>query len=223
MSAKYRTLFLLSSIGILVALGQQPCHGMVQKYRKTQDEIMQQAQQQIATEPETTHEITRGVLTDAREKIEQPAGQAASPLRPIKERLDQLLAKKEVKPEEIATLKKALEQVATSQGTGLNRAEYTNLAERLDMAQKFAAAIDRLQKSQVSLVGKLNDNFEAVADTGEKTELRFSASVVANIVMVIGLITRIGSITNAKLERQLKQLQIVEKKAQLKKDGIDLD
>jgi len=184
---------------------------------------MKQAQEQIRLEPEATREIKREILTEARDRIEQPVGRAVSPFGPIKERIDQLLTKEEVKPEEIAALREELEKVARDQGAGLDRAEYANLAEKLDTAHRFAAAIDRLQKSQASIVTKLNNNFEGVADAGEETEFRFSASLIANIVMVIGLVTRIGNITNAKLDRQLKQLQIVEKKAQLEKDGITPD
>jgi len=194
---------------------------MVQKYRRAQEEIMQQAQRQIATEPEATRDIKKEILVEARDKIEQPAGRAVSPLSPIKGRINELLGKEEIKPDEIAALREELDRVAQEQGTSLNRAEYDSLAEKLDMAQRFSQAIDHLQKSQESIVKKLNDNFQAVADTGEVTEFRFSASLIANIVFVISLVTKVGGITNARLDRQLKQLQIVEKKAQLEKGGID--
>jgi len=194
---------------------------MVQKYRRAQEEIMQQAQRQIATEPEATRDIKKEILVEARDRIEQPAGRALSPLSPIKGRINELLGKKEIKPDEIAALREELDRVAQEQGTSLNRAEYDSLAEKLDMAQRFSQAIDHLQKSQESIVKKLNDNFQAVADTGEVTEFRFSASLIANIVFVISMVTKVGGITNARLDRQLKQLQIVEKKAQLEKGGID--
>jgi len=48
----------------------------------------------------------------------------------------------------------------------------------------------------------------------------FTVSFIANMVALLGFVTKMPG---AKLERQLKQLQILEKKAQLKKDGIEAD
>jgi len=48
--------------------------------RKTQEMLVQQAQQQISTVPEETRHIQRKILLDTREQIEQPSVRPASPL-----------------------------------------------------------------------------------------------------------------------------------------------
>lgn len=221
MNAKSHTLLLLISIGILVVMFQRPCRGAVQRYRDYQRDIMQQAQRPIETE--VTRKVTADILAETRDKIEVPSGRTTAPLRPIKERIDQLLMQKEIKPEEIDTVRKELEQAASNQGPGADRAEYVNLSEKLDTAHKFAVAIDQVQKAQKSVVEELNKNFQALANAGEQTESRFDASLVANIIMLIGIVTRVETVMSAKLDRQLKKLQILEKRAELQKNGVHLD
>ena len=124
MNVKSHIVLLLFSVGILCAFDHQLCHGMVQKYRRTHEEIMKQAQQQITIEPEATRDMQRKILMETRDEIERPADSSVPALGPIKEQIDRLLEKEQVKPDEIAALKEKLDEVARDQGSGLNRAEY---------------------------------------------------------------------------------------------------
>jgi hypothetical protein len=90
------------------------------------------------------------------------------------------------------------------------------------MAYRFTNAFGEFNESCTAIIDKLNSNFEAAVDTGERAAFRLSASLIANTVMVIGLVARAGNITDAKLERQLKQLQIIEKRTKLEQHGSHL-
>ena len=216
----------LFCICILFAFGQQPCKAMGGEFRKTQEDLMRQAQMQIDSVPEESRHIQRKILTDTRDKIEAPAGRSASPLRPIKEQIDQLLAKQQINPEEIDTVRQELEKVAGSQGFDIDRSELANLREKLDIAYGFTKTINELQTSQVSIVNKLNNNFEKVADNNDKATFwknifsgGFTVSFIANFIALFGFLLKVP---NAKLEKQLKELLIIEKKAKLEHDGISL-
>ena len=211
---------------LIICAASQLSQAMVREYRKAQDEIMQQAQRQIDTLPEKSRDIQRKVLIDTRDKIDTPAVQPASPLRPIKERIDQLLTKEQITPEEIDTVRLDLEKVAQSQAAGIDRAEYESLKGKLDLAYGFSKTISALQASYAATVDKLNNNFEAVADDGEKVAFwknifsgGFAISFLANLIAFFGLIIKVP---DAKLERKLKQLLIIEKRAKLEQDGISL-
>ncbi len=199
---------------------------MVREYRKTHDEIMQQAQQKITSLPEESRQIQRKVLIDTRDKIERPADRPDSPLWPIKVQIDELLAKEQVRPEEIDKVRQELEKVARENGTGIDRAEYEDLKGKLDMAFGFTKTIAELRDSYASTVKKLDNNFEATADEGEKAAFwksifsgGFIISFVANLIAFLGLVIKVPDV---KLERKLKELLIIEKKAKLEHDGISL-
>jgi hypothetical protein len=193
--------------------------------RKTQEMLVQQAQQQISTVPEETRHIQRKILLDTREQIEQPSVRPASPLATFREQIDILLSKEEVTPEEIDALRKDLQKVAGDRDAGINSSEYETLKEKLDMAYGFTKSISDLKQSQTKLLEKLNNNFDSVAETGEKATYwkkifsgGFTMSFIVNLVAVFGFMIKVP---NAKLERQLKELMIIEKKAKLEQDGID--
>jgi len=110
--------------------------------------------------------------------------------------------------------------------TGINPSEYQTLKEKLDMAYGFTKSIVDLKQSQTMLLEKLDNNFNTVAQTGEKATLwkkifsgGFTMSFIVNLIAVFGFMIKVP---NARLEKQLKELMIVEKKAQLEKNGIDL-
>lgn len=216
----------LFCIFILFALDRQPCKAMGGEFRKTQEDLMRQAQMQIDNMPEESRHIQRKILTDTRDKIEEPAGRSASPLRPIKERIDLLLAKEKINPEEIDAVRQELEKVAQSQSSGIDRSELANLREKLDIAYGFTKTINELQTDQDVLVKKMNNNFEKVADNNDKATFwknifsgGFTISFIANFIAFFGLLIKVP---DAKLERKLKQLLIIEKKAKLEHDGISL-
>ena len=147
-----------------------------------------------------------------------------APLRPVKEQIDQLLAKQQINPEEIDVVRQELEKVAGSQAFDIDRSELTNLREKLDIAYGYTKTIDELQTSQASIVNKLNNNFEKVADNSDKATLwknifsgGFTVSFIANFIALFGLFIKIP---NAKLEKQLKELLIIEKKAKLVQEGV---
>jgi hypothetical protein len=211
---------------LIICAANQLSQAMVREYRKTQDEIMQQAQRQIDTMPEKSRDIQRKALIDTRDTIEAPGGQPASPLRPLKERIDQLLAKQQINPEEIDAVRLNLEKVAQTQAAGIDRAEYESLKEKLDLAYGFSNTISSLQSSYAATVDKLNNNFEAVADDGDKVAFwknifsgGFAISFLANLIAFFGLVIKVPDV---KLERKLKQLLIIEKRAKLEQDGISL-
>jgi len=94
------------------------------------------------------------------------------------------------------------------------------------MAYGFTKSIVDLKQSQTMLLEKLDNNFNTVAQTGEKATLwkkifsgGFTMSFIVNLIAVFGFMIKVP---NARLEKQLKELMIVEKKAQLEKNGIDL-
>jgi len=212
-------------IAIFCISYQQPCWAMeLKELRKNQEDIVNKAREQISTIPEETRHIQRQILLDTREEIEQPSARPASPLASIKERIDILLSKQQISPEEIDVLRKDLEKIAHDQASGIERAEYENLKEKLDIAYGFTKSIADLKQSQAALLEKLNKNFDAVADTGEKATLwkkifsgGFTVSFLANLIAVCGFLIKVP---NAKLEKQLKELLIIEKKAKLKQDGV---
>ncbi len=214
----------LFCICIFFAFSRQPCKAMSGEFRKTQDDLMKQAQMQISSVPEESRHIQRKILIDTRDKIEAPAGRSASPLRQVKEQIDRLLAKQQVNPDEIDAVKQELENVASSQGSGIDRSELENLRERLDIAYGFTKTIDEFQASQAAIVNKLNNNFEKVADNSDKATLwknifsgGFTVSFIANFIALFGLFIKVP---NAKLEKQLKELLIIEKKAKLVQEGV---
>ncbi len=193
--------------------------------RKTQEMLVQQAQQQISMFPEETLNIQRKILMDTREQIEQPSVRPTSPLVDVREQIDILLSKEKVTPEEIDALRKDLEKIANDRDAGINRSEYESLKEKLDMAYGFAKSIADLKQSQTKLLEKLNNNFDAVAETGEKATLwkkifsgGLTMSFIVNLVAVLGFMIKLP---DARQERQLKELMIIEKKAKLEQDGID--
>jgi hypothetical protein len=204
---------------------QKPCSAMeLKELRKNQEDIVNKAREQIEVIPEETRHIQRKILLDTREEIERPSAWPASPLAAVKERIDMLLSKQQISPEEIHVLRKDMEKIARDRASGIERSEYENLMEKLDIAYGFTKSIVDLRQSQASLLEKLNNNFDAVADTGEKATLwkqifsgGFTVSFLANLIAVCGFMIKVP---NAKLEKQLKELMIIEKKAKLKQDGI---
>ena len=216
MNIKSNLILLLFFIGIFLAFEQQPCQGMVRKLLKNKEDIVRQAREQISLEKEMDRSIQREILTRTRDEIDQPEIQPDSQLSHIKERIDQLLEKDEVKLEEIDGVREDLDRLPDDQIAGLEPSEHRDLSRKLDIAYRFT----KLRTDYSSTVNKLDDAFDELADDNEKATFRFNASFIANIVMILGLFTRVGGIATTKLERQLKRLQIVEKKAKLEKDGI---
>ncbi|MBN2181952.1 MAG: hypothetical protein JW715_08550 [Sedimentisphaerales bacterium] len=211
----------------IFSIHSNTCNAMpIAESRKAQESLMQQAQQQIKTVPEETLNIQRKILLDTRDKIEQPSVRPASPLAAVKERIDILLSKEQVSPEEIDAIRKDLEKITQGRDAGIDRAEYEALKEKLDTAYGFTKSITDLKQSQKELLEKLNNNFDVVAETGEKATYwkkvfsgGLSMSFILNVITIGGFIIKVPS---AKLEKQIKELTIVEKIAKLEKDGIDL-
>lgn len=214
------------AVGSVLFVFQGFCTAMpIAESRKTQETLMQQAQQQNQTVHVETRDIQRKILLDTREKIEEPSIRPTSPLAAVKERIDTLLSKEQVTPEEIDILRRDLERIASDRNAGINRSQYETLKEKLDMAYGFTKSIADLRQSQTVLLEKLNNNFDDVAETGEKATYwkkifssGFTMSFIVNLIAVFGFMIKVP---NARLEKQLKELMIIEKKAKLEQDGID--
>ncbi len=210
MNIKSKLILLVFCIGIFLAFDQRACHGTVRRLRKDQEDIMRQAREQTSIEPEASREIKRGIL----EIIETPTARPDSPLIPIKEEIGTLLAKEQVSPEEIAGVRERLDSLALEgQIPDSERPEYENLKNNINMAYEFTNTIDKLKKSKATIVD-LNNNFKQLGG-------QYDFSFYGNIVLFLGLITKLGNIFNWKLDRELKRLEIDEKKAKLKKIGVN--
>ncbi|MHC4171126.1 MAG: hypothetical protein ACYSWQ_29650 [Planctomycetota bacterium] len=221
MNARIRPILLLAGISALIVFDQQPCRGGIKKFRDAHTNIMRQAREQITVRPEVEREIPKPRLPDT--AVVQPAAAPTRRVRLLTQQIDGLLAERPTDPSEIAALKEELDQVAGQEDARLAPSLHRSLAEKLEIAHSYAEAIDRLQRTYQANLDDLEKNYEATADTGQAAESRFNASFIANIVVILGLVTRIGNISSSKLDRQLKLLQIAEKKAQLEQDGITLD
>jgi len=216
MNIKSKLILLLFCIGIFLAFDQRPCHGTVRRLRKDQEDIMRQAREQISIEPEASREIKREIFKNALEKIETPTARPDSPLRPIQMQISQLLSKEQISPEEIAAVRENLDRVIPDedQMSEIERLEYENLREDIDMAQGFSQAISELNESHASTMDKLDNKFKQLSG-------QYDFSFYGNIVLFLGLITKLGNIFNWRLDRELKRLEIDEKKANLKKVSVN--
>ena len=212
MGFKSNLLLLVFIIVLFAAFGQQDCHGMIKRLQDKQEVLMRQAEQQTRIEPNASREIKQEIL----ERIETPTDmeQPDSPLFPIREEIGMLLAKEDVKPEEIAAVKERLESLeAEGQIDETERVEYENLRSNVNVAYEFTNTIDKLKQSKVTM-DELDTNFKQLGG-------QYYFSFYGNLVLILGLITKCGNIINWRLDRKLKQLDIDIKEAELNKQNVN--
>ncbi|MDT8304073.1 MAG: hypothetical protein RQ760_21505 [Sedimentisphaerales bacterium] len=208
----------------LFAFGIQTCRGMDRPWREEQQQILKDSEQ-FQIEPQGTLEIQNKVLEETLEKVNEQSSRLNPSLISIRNHVNRLLAKEQVKPREIEALKINLNEMAGSLRSESERIEYEKLSEKLDIIYRYTQSMDKLKESYASIVERMNKNFEQVDRREVKVSLwknimsgGFIVSFITNMFALLGFMIKMP---NAKLERQLKQLQIAEKKAQLKQNGIE--
>jgi hypothetical protein len=216
MKTKSKLILMLVCVGIFFAIGHEPCHGTVREIRKNTEQLVNQARQQAKKEPEESLEIKKGILRETLETIDAAPGRPDSPIIPLKAQIGELLTKEKVSSEDIAVVKESLDRIApmVERLPERERLEYVKLRENIDIAQGFTEAIDKLNKSHDSTILELNGNFDKLSG-------QYDYSFYGNIVLLLGLITKLGNVANWRLDRELKRLEIKEKKAGLKEHGIE--
>ena len=208
----------------LFVFGIQTCGGMDRPWRQEQQQIIKDWEQ-VRIEPQTTRDIQKEVLEETLERVNVPSNRPSPSLISIRNQVNRLLAKEQVKPREIEALKINLTEAAANLRSESERREYEKLSEKLDIIYRYTQSITKLKESHASIVERMNKNFEQVDKREVKVSLwknimsgGFTISFITNMLALCGFMIKFP---NAKLERQLKLLQIAEKKAQLKQNGIE--
>ncbi|MCP4259448.1 MAG: hypothetical protein GY774_18365 [Planctomycetes bacterium] len=223
MKTKSNLILLLVCIGIFLSFNQQSCYGM-DKVRQEQQQITKEYEQ-IKSQPEATLNIQREILQKL-EPTRQPAGRRSPTFIKISEKANRLSTMEQIRPEEIEALRMDLNVAIENTRSDNERAEYEKMGEKLDIVQSIAGLKEKERKLS-EIVEKSHENFDQLGDREAKVSLwkkifsgGFTISFIANIVALLGFLTKMPS---AKLERQLKELLIIEKKAKLEQDGIDFN
>jgi len=209
----------------LFVFGTQTCRGMDNRpWRQEQQQILKDSEQ-FQIEPQGTLEIQKQVLEETLEKVNVSSTRLNPSLISIRNQINRLLAKEQVKPQEIEALKINLTEMAGNLRSESERREYERLSEKLDIIYRYTQSMAKLKESHASIVERMNKNFEQVDKREVQVSLwknimsgGFTISFITNLLAMFGFMIKMP---NAKLERQLKQLQIAEKKAQLKQNGIE--
>jgi isoleucyl-tRNA synthetase len=221
MNVKSKLLLLFVSVCTLFAVGQQACYG-TDRFRQEQQQLSREFIE-LKSRPEVSPNIQREILQKTIEPIRQPAERLSPSFIKIREKVNQLSRSEEIRPEEIAALRTDLNEAIENTRSENERAEYEKIGEKLEIVQSIAELKER-ERRLSEMVEKSQENFNQLGEQEAKVSLWkniFSGgfTVIANMVALLGFVTKMPG---AKLERQLKQLQILEKKAQLKKDGIEI-
>lgn len=208
----------------LFSFGMQTAGAMDRPWRQDQQQILKDFEQ-VRKVPKTTINVQKEVLAETLEKVDTQSGRPSPQLISIKNQVNKLLTKEEVSPKEIEALKINLNEAADNLRLESERKEYERLSEKLDIISRYTQSITELKESYASIVERMNNNFEQVDKREANVSLwknimsgGFAVSFLTNLLALLGFMVKMP---NARLDRQLKKLQIAEKKAQLKKDGIE--
>ncbi len=132
----------------------------------------------------------------------------------IGDKTNQLLAKEQIKSEEIEALRVNVNEAAENISSESERAEYEKMGEKLDIIQSIAELKDREQKLN-EIVERSHNNFAQLDEREVKVSFwrnifsgGFTISFLANLIAILGFMIKMP---NAKLEKQLKELLIIEK------------
>jgi len=223
MNVKSKLLLSFLLVGTLLILDKQSCHGM-DKIRTEQQKITKEYEQ-IKFQSEATRNIQREILKKTFEPVRLPATRLSPTFQKIRVKTNLLLTKEQIKPEEIEALRVDLNEAAESTSSESARAEYEKMGEKLDIIQSIAELKDREQRLNI-IVERSHNNFAQLDEREVKVSLwrnifsgGFTISFLANLIAIFGFMIKMP---NVKLEKQLKELLIIEKKAKLEQDGVDI-
>jgi myosin heavy subunit len=223
MNVKSKVLLLLVLVCSLFTVGQKSCYGM-DNLRQTQQKLEKDWEQVRIESPETRN-LEREILRKTFEPTRRPAERLSPSFIKIRDRTNQLLTQEQIKPEEIEALRMNLNEAVENTRSESERAEYEKMGERLDIVQSITELKEKERKLN-EIVEKSHENFNQLDEREAKVSLwknifsgGFTVSFIANMVALLGFLTKMPS---AKLERELKELLIIEKKAKLEQDGIDI-
>jgi len=223
MNVKSKLLLSFLLVGTLLILDKQSCHGM-DKIRTEQQKITKEYEQ-IKFQSEATRNIQREILKKTFEPVRLPATRLSPTFKKIRVKTNLLLTKEQIKPEEIEALRVDLNEAAESTSSESARAEYEKMGEKLDIIQSIAELKDREQRLNI-IVERSHNNFAQLDEREVKVSLwrnifsgGFTISFLANLIAIFGFMIKMP---NVKLEKQLKELLIIEKKAKLEQDGVDI-
>ncbi|MCP4607366.1 MAG: hypothetical protein GY845_01445 [Planctomycetes bacterium] len=223
MNIKSKLLFLFGLICTVSIIGQQACYGM----DKAWDQNKMQVDLKWKDIQQRPLEIPQEVSTRLKE-IKPIRFQPASPLVQIAEQIDRLLKKEDVEPQEIGALRERFDRAAESPTDENQRVEYERLNEKLTIMERYVIPMSD-QKNRLDEMNDLKLESDIIYNQVNRSDSKatilnyvlsggFSLSFITNMAALLSLMIKMP---NAKLERQLKQLQIAEKKAQLKQNGIE--
>jgi hypothetical protein len=223
MNVKSKLLLSFLLVGTLLILDKQSCHGM-DKIRTVQQQITKEYEQ-IKFRLEATRNIQKEVLKKTLEQVRLPSDQFSPTFIKIRDKTNQLLAKEQIKSEEIEALRVDLNEAAENTRSESERAEYEKMGEKFEFIQSIAELKDTEQRLN-DIVERSHDNFALLDDREEDVSLwkdifsgGFTVSFIANLIALLRFMIKMP---NAKLEKQLKELLIIEKKAKLEQDGVDI-
>ena len=223
MNVKSKLLLSFLLVGTLFILEQQSCHGM-DRVRQEQQKITKEYEQ-IKFQPEATRNIQREILQKTLEQVRLPSARLSPTFIKIRDKTNQLLAKEQIKSEEIEALRENVNEAVENTSSESERAEYEKMGEKLDIIRSIAELKEREQKLN-EIVERSHENFAQLDERELKVSLwkdifsgGFTVSFIANLVALLRFMIKMP---NAKLEKQLKELLIIEKKAKLEQDGVDI-
>ncbi|MBW7992222.1 MAG: hypothetical protein FVQ84_19715 [Planctomycetes bacterium] len=209
MNFKSNLILLVLCIGIFLAFDQQACYGSVrQRQQKVTEEY-----DKIKSMPEASRDIQKEILKKTFEPVRQPAGRTSPTFIKIRDTTNRLLETEQIRPEEIEALRMDLSEAIENTSSESERAEYEKMGEQLDIVQSIGALQEKKRKLE-DIAERSQNNFEQLSG-------QFDFSLFGNLVLILGLITKLGNITNWKLDRELKRLEIQEKKVKLEKLGVN--
>jgi hypothetical protein len=192
---------------------------------RTEQQKITKEYEQIKFQPEATRNIQKEVLARTLKQVRLPSARFSLSFRKIRDKTNQLLTKEQIKPKEIEALRVDLNKVVENTSSESERAEYERMGEKLDIIQSIAELKEREQKLNV-IVERSHENFALLDEREVKVSFwrnifsgGFTISFLANLIAILGFMIKMP---NAKLEKQLKELLIIEKKAKLEQDGVDI-
>ncbi len=223
MNVKSKLIVTVLVISALFVFDIQSCQGMG-RIRTEQQQITKEYEQ-IKFQPEATRDIQREMLKKTLEQVRLPATRLSPSFIKIRDKTNQLLAKEQIRPEEIEALRVDLNEAAENTSSESERAEYEKMGEKLDIIQSIAKLKEREQKLN-EIVERSHENFAQLDERELKVSFwkdifsgGFTVSFIANLIALLRFMIKMP---NAKLEKQLKELLIIEKKAKLEQDGVDI-
>ncbi|MBN1804366.1 MAG: hypothetical protein JW837_03875 [Sedimentisphaerales bacterium] len=213
-----KTLLLFGLICTIFSIGQQACYGMDQ-VRQEQQQVREDFKE-IKARQESLPKISRELLKLTETPIERPS----STFIRIRDGINRLSNAEEIRPEQVEALRTDLNEAIENTQSDKERTEYEKMREKLGIVQSIAGLKER-ERKLIEIAEKSQKNFDQLDEKEAKVSLwkdifsgGFTVSFIANMIALLGFITKMPG---TKLDRQLKLLQIAEKKAQLEKDGID--